>query len=48
LPHKKKTTELINLGDDKEKKEIKIGTSLTSEQKGELVLLLKEYADVFV
>jgi len=33
------------LGDDREKKEVKIGTSLTSKQKEELMSLLKQYAD---
>jgi len=46
LPHKE-ATELVNLGDDNEQKEVKIGTSLSIGQKEELVQLLQEYADVF-
>ena len=46
LPHQK-ITELINLGMDDENKEVKIGTSLYSSAKKEIINLLKEYADIF-
>ena len=46
LPHQE-VTELVNLGADNEKKEVKIGSSLDSSTKKEIVNLLKEYADIF-
>ena len=46
LPHRK-VIELINLGTDDEKKEVKIGSSLDSSMKKEIIDLLKEYADIF-
>ena len=46
LPHQE-VTELVNLGTDDEKKEVKIGSSLSSLAKKEIVDLLKEYADIF-
>ena len=46
LPHQE-ITELINLGTDDEKKEVKIGSSLDSSAKKEIVDLIKEYADIF-
>ena len=46
LPHQK-VTELVNLGTDNEKKEVKIGSSLDSLAKKEIVDLLKEYVDFF-
>ena len=46
LPHRK-VTKLINLGIDDEKKEVKIGSSLDSSTKKEIIDLLKEYADIF-
>ena len=46
LPHQE-ITELVNLGTDNEKKEVKIGSSLDSFAKKEIVDLLKEYVDIF-
>ena len=46
LPHQE-VTELVNLGMDDEKKEVKIGSSLDSSAKKEIVDLLKEYVDIF-
>ena len=39
--------EVINLGNKQEKKELKIGTLVTTEERNRLVSLLHEYADVF-
>ena len=47
LPHQE-VTELINLGINDEKKEVKIGTSLDASTKKEITYILKEYADIFV
>ena len=46
LPHQE-VIELINLGIDDEKKEVKIGSSLDSSTKKEITDLLKEYANIF-
>ena len=46
LPHRE-VTKFINLGTDDEKKEVKIGSSLGSSLKKEIIDLLKEYADIF-
>ena len=46
LPHQE-VTELVNLGTDNEKNEVKIGSSLDSLAKKEVMDLLKEYADIF-
>ena len=46
LPHRE-VTELVNLGTDDERKEVKIGSSLDSSAKKEIIDLLKEYADIF-
>ena len=46
MPHQE-ITELVNLGTDDEKKEVKIGSSLDSFAKKEIVNLLKEYRDIF-
>ena len=46
LPHQE-VTELVNLGTDDEKKEVKIGSSLDPSAKKEIIDLLKEYADIF-
>ena len=46
LPHQE-VTELVNLGTDNEKKEVKIGSSLDSLGKKEIVDLLKEYVNIF-
>ncbi len=40
-------TEVFNLGDSQDVKEVKIGTLFPPEEKEELVHLLKEYVDVF-
>ena len=45
-PHQE-VTELINLGTDDEKKEVKIGLSLYASLKKEITDLLKEYTDIF-
>jgi len=45
-PHKKET-ELVNLGTDSGKKEVKIGTSMTTPIREELTALLKDYQDIF-
>ncbi|XP_052301368.1 LOW QUALITY PROTEIN: uncharacterized protein LOC127904008 [Populus trichocarpa] len=39
--------ETINVGNDQLKKELKIGTLVTSEQRTKMIALLQEYADVF-
>ena len=46
LPHQE-VTELVNLGIDDEKKEVKIGSSLDSPAKKEIIDLLKEYVGIF-
>ena len=46
LPHQE-VTELVNLGTDDEKKEVKIGSSLDSSAKEEIKAFLREYADIF-
>ena len=46
LPHQK-VTKLVNLRTNNEKKEVKIGSSLDSSTKKEIVDLLKEYVDIF-
>ena len=46
LPHQE-VIELVNLGTDDEKKEVKIGSSLDPSAKKEIVDLLKEYVDIF-
>ena len=46
LPHQE-VTESINLGTKNEKKQVKIGSSLDSLAKKEIIDLLKEYADIF-
>ena len=37
----------VNLGSEKKKKKVKVGTSITTSTKNELTKLLQEYADVF-
>ena len=39
--------ETINVGSDQLKKELKIGTLVTSEQRTKMIALLQEYSDVF-
>ena len=46
LPHLE-ITEAINLGTEEEKKEVKIGTTLSSSTRKELIDLLQDYSDVF-
>ena len=46
LPHRE-ITELINLGTEDEKKEVKIDSSFDVSVKKEITDLLKEYADIF-
>ena len=46
LPHQE-ITEAINLGIEEEKKEVKIGTTLSSATRKELIDLLQDYSDVF-
>ncbi|GAU31019.1 hypothetical protein TSUD_214550 [Trifolium subterraneum] len=45
-PHEE-VIELINLGSEEEKKEIKIGASLEASVKGRVIVLLREYVDIF-
>jgi len=45
-PHQE-DVETLNLGEEDEKKEVKIGTSMKREVKQELCALLKEFRDVF-
>ncbi|XP_039683784.1 uncharacterized protein [Medicago truncatula] len=45
-PHKEEI-ELINLGTEEDKKEIKIGASLEASVKNRIIELLKEYDDIF-
>jgi len=45
-PHQE-DVETLNLGEEDEKKEVKIGTSMKREVKQELCVLLKEFRDVF-
>ena len=46
LPHQE-VTEAINLGTEEESKEVKIGTTLSSATRKELIDLLQDYSDVF-
>ncbi|EOY03787.1 Uncharacterized protein TCM_018974 [Theobroma cacao] len=46
LPHQE-LIEIINLENGEEKKEVKIGTSLSSDERQKLEELLREYVDVF-
>jgi len=45
-PHQE-DVEVINLGDENEKKEVKIGTGMTKEVQGQLYSLLREFRDIF-
>ena len=40
-------TEVVNLGTEEVKREVKIGAALQSEEKKGLIELLREYADIF-
>ena len=46
LPHQE-VIELVNLGTNDEKKEVKIGSSLDSSAKKEITAILREYAYIF-
>ena len=46
LPHQE-ITEVVNLGTKKERKEVKIGTTLSPATRKELIDLLKDYNNVF-
>ena len=46
LPHQE-ITEVVNLGTKEEKKEVKIGTTLSPAIRKELIDLLQDYNDVF-
>ena len=46
LPHKEEI-EVINLGNGEDKKKVKIGTLLSLSVKEEIIILLREYVDVF-
>ena len=43
----KESVEVINLGSEEDRKEVKIGTFLSEEVKGNLIKLFKEFSDVF-
>jgi len=45
-PHQEEV-EIINLGTEEDKKEIKIGVLLDATVKERIIALLKEYADIF-
>ena len=45
-PHQEEV-EVINLGDENEKKEVKIGTGMSKEIQGQLCALLGEFRDIF-
>ena len=45
-PHQE-LVEVINLGSQEESKEVKIGTSMTSETRKKIINLLREYSDIF-
>ena len=46
MPHKE-ITEAVNLGTEEERKEVKIGTTLSPAIRKELIDLLQDYSDVF-
>ena len=46
LPHLE-VTKAVNLKTEKEKKEVKIGTTLSPATRKELIDLLQDYSDVF-
>ena len=46
LPHQE-VTEAINLGTEKERREVRIGTTLSPTTREKLIGLLREYSDVF-
>ena len=46
LPHQEEI-EVINLGNNEEKKKVKVGTTLSTEMKMEIIDLFHEFANVF-
>ena len=40
-------TEAVNLGTEEERKEVKIGTTMSSATRKELINLFQDYSDVF-
>ena len=46
MPHQE-VTEIINLGTEEERREVKIGTTLSPTIREKLIDLLREYSDVF-
>jgi len=46
-PNFKEELETINVGNEEIKRELKIGTLITPEEKEELIALLRDYVDVF-
>ena len=46
-PHQE-LVEVINLGSQEESKEVKIGTSMTSETRKKIINLLREYSDILL
>ena len=46
-PHQEET-EIVNLGVGKERKEVKVGTGMTTLIRDTLVALLRDYQDIFV
>lgn len=45
-PHEEQT-EMINLGTEEDRKEVKVGSSMTEGERNKLIKLLHEYRDVF-
>jgi len=45
-PHQEET-KIVNLGVSEEKKEVKVGTGMTTPIRDELVALLRDYQDIF-
>ena len=46
MPHQE-VTEAINLGTEEERREVKVGTTLSPTTREKLIELLREYSDVF-
>ncbi len=46
LPHQE-SVEVVNLGNEEKKQEVKIGTSISENTRRDLIALLHEYKDVF-
>ena len=46
-PHQE-LVKVINLGSQEESKEVKIGTSMTSETRKKIINLLREYSDILL